>query len=55
MCMDFLHVEVQITTDVGFGVILCSGSRSSEAHFCVGVLSGGTLGVLLSLLWDTIL
>lgn len=48
MCMDFLHVEVQITTEVGFGVILCSGSHCSEAHFFAHVLSGGKFRVLLS-------
>lgn len=48
MCMDFPHVGVQITTEVGFGVIPCSGSHCSEAHFFVHVLSGGEFGVLLS-------
>lgn len=48
MCMDFLHIEVQITTEVGFGVILCSGSHCSEAHFFGVVISGGKCGVLLS-------
>lgn len=46
--MDFLYVEVQVTTGVGVGVILCSGSHCSGAHFFVHVISGGRFGVLLS-------